>query len=62
MNQQQALAFVQAINAAQPYVPPMIFSAIVNSDVARILTSIANNQATCDVKPVQPTETSVTGG
>ena len=56
MNQQQALAFVQAINATQPYVPPLLFSAVINSDVAHALAAIANNQATCEVKPVQQAE------
>lgn len=53
MNQQQALAFVQAINTIQPYVPPLIFSAVINSDVARTLAAVANNQATCEVKFAQ---------
>jgi len=54
MTQQQALAFVQAINSMQPYVPPMIFSSVINSDVARMLAAIANNQAICEVKSLQP--------
>jgi hypothetical protein len=54
MNPQQAAAFVQAINAMQPYVPPMIFSGVVHSDVARLLAAVANGQAICEVKSVQP--------
>jgi hypothetical protein len=53
MNQQQALAFIQAVNTMQPYVPPLIFSAVINSDVARALATIANNQAVCEVKTVR---------
>ncbi len=52
MNKEQAVAFINAMNMAQPYVPPMVFNMLLNSDVARITLAIANDTATCDVRPM----------
>ena len=51
MNKQHAIEFINAMNAIQPYVPPMLFNVILNSEVARLAIGVANDQATCAVLP-----------
>jgi len=41
MTREQAAAFVQALNLAQPYVPPVIFAAIVSNPLTRTLEAVA---------------------
>lgn len=50
MTREQALAFLGAFNAMQPYVPPINFMGAAQSDVMRIILAVANGQATCEVK------------
>ena len=52
MTKDQAFALVQSINAMQPYVPPVVFSSVINSDAARLLAMIAGGQAVCEIKPL----------
>jgi hypothetical protein len=51
VNKHQTTDFIQALNALQPYVPPLLFAGVTNSEVTRALVAIANGQAICDVRP-----------
>jgi hypothetical protein len=51
MNRDQVAAFIAAINAAQPYVPPLIFAAIVNNPTSNCLAAIANGLVEYQPKP-----------
>ena len=62
MNRQDAIDFIDAINAAQPYVPPILFGPIINSVVGRLAVAVANNAVICDVKePVRPSHAAPKG-
>jgi hypothetical protein len=50
VNRQQAAEFVHALNMIQPHVSPLLFGNLAGCDAVRVITAIANNQATCDVK------------
>lgn len=50
MTKQQALDFIAAINDAQPFVPPILFWPIINSQVARLALAVANGGVICDVR------------
>jgi hypothetical protein len=52
VNKFQTADFIQALNALQPYVPPLLFAGIAHSEVTRTLVAIANNQLICDLKPI----------
>ena len=57
MTKQQAIDFINAVNAVQPYVPPFLFNAVLNSEVSRLALVVANDAVICDVRPyptVQP--------
>jgi len=51
MNRQQAIEFINAMNLIQAYVPPILYSGVINSEVSRLVIAIANSQATCQVQP-----------
>ena len=46
MDKDQAAAFVAAINAVQPYVPPVFYRAIANSMAAQLIAP-ADRPGTC---------------
>ena len=54
MNRQQAVEFVNAINAIQPYVPPILFGPIINSEFGKLAVSLINGAVTCEVKSTTP--------
>jgi hypothetical protein len=63
MNREQAIVFVQTINAIQLFVPPFMYSAINTTVVAQIALAVANGSVICEVKhphtdPVRPEESS----
>lgn len=61
MTQEQAFAFIGALNRMQEYVPPNIFSQIINSYVAGMVTAVANNRAVCELKPMpEPSQATTT--
>jgi hypothetical protein len=51
MNKDQAVKFLNAVNRAQSYLPPIIWDPIAESDVVRMVLNIANNAATCEFRP-----------
>jgi hypothetical protein len=51
MNKDQAMKFLTAVNRAQAHLPPMIWEPIADSDVVRMVLTIANGVATCEFKP-----------
>ena len=51
MNKDQAAAFIQAINAVQPYVPPLLFAQIVNNPLCNTLSAIAGGMIEFVPKP-----------
>ncbi|HUZ33443.1 MAG TPA: hypothetical protein VMV19_15260 [Xanthobacteraceae bacterium] len=57
MNRQQAIEFIQALNMLQPHVAPLLFGGVVNTDVVRVVSLVANSQAVCDVKPARAEST-----
>jgi hypothetical protein len=54
MTRQNAIDFINAMNAAQPFVPPIFYGAIINSEVARLAVAVANGTAICEVKVLPP--------
>lgn len=54
MMKEQAAAFICAFNAMHPYVPPILFSPVAESEAMRIILAIANGMASADIKPVAP--------
>jgi hypothetical protein len=52
MNRQQAAEFVHALNMIQPHVSPLLFGNLAGSDAVRVIVAIANNQVSCDLKPI----------
>lgn len=54
LNKEAAIAFVTAVNALRPYVPPMLFSPIESSIFASAITAVANGQIELEPKPVAP--------
>ena len=50
MTKQQAIDFINAVNAVQPYVPPFLFNAVLNSEVSRLALVVANDAVICDVR------------
>jgi hypothetical protein len=42
VTREQAIAFLQALNLAQPYVPPVIFVGIAGHPLLRSLEAVAN--------------------
>lgn len=53
MTQEQAVAFINSINAIQKYVPPIDFNPILSSPVVNALIAIANGQVICELTPRQ---------
>lgn len=49
MTRQQAIDFIAAVNSAQPFVPPIVFGGIANSDVAKLAIMVANGSTVCEV-------------
>ena len=47
MNREQAVAFLNALNAAGPYVPPIVFQAIAQNVVLQMIARVADGQSTC---------------
>lgn len=54
MTKQQAIDFINAVNAVQPYVPPFLFNAVLNSEVSRLALVVANDAVICDVRAAKP--------
>ena len=52
MNKQHIAALISAINAAQPYVPPIIFAGIAGNPALNALVAVANGLLACEVRPV----------
>jgi hypothetical protein len=52
MNRQQAAEFVHALNMIQPHVSPLLFGNLAGTDAIRVIAAIANNQVSCDIKPI----------
>lgn len=57
-SKEQAVAFIQTINAIQPYVPPIMFNAVLNSHFVQMALAVANENVVIRVepKPVPPNE------
>lgn len=47
MNREQAIAFLNALNAAGPYVPPIVFQTIAQNIVLQMIARVADGQSTC---------------
>jgi hypothetical protein len=45
MNQEDARAFIVALNTMQPYVPPMHFAQVTQNPMIKIIEQIANGAA-----------------
>lgn len=57
MTRQQATNIVSALNAIAPYVPPLVFSTLANSDGMALIMSVANGQTKLSIdSPVQDAE------
>jgi hypothetical protein len=54
VTKQQAIDFINAVNAVQPYVPPFLFNAVLNSEVSRLALVVANDAVICDVRAAHP--------
>jgi hypothetical protein len=46
MNKQQAIEFLQILNAMQPFVPPTLFTNAARSDAVQIMSSLAAGNST----------------
>jgi len=57
MNRQQAAEFIHALNMLQPHVAPLLFDHLAKTDVVRLVASVANSQAICDVRAVDAEST-----
>jgi hypothetical protein len=53
MTPEQTLAFVNALNGIQKYVPPIAFAEVAGSPIASTLVAIAQGQVTCVITPVE---------
>ena len=42
MNKQQAIKFINAVNAAQQFIPPVLFNSIVGTDAVKMMLGIGN--------------------
>lgn len=54
MNQQQAIEFIQSLNAIQDDIAPKMFNRIANSQVGRMVLAVAQGQAVCEIKAAPP--------
>jgi hypothetical protein len=54
MNKDQAIAFINALNALELYVAPILFRSVAQSDVCRIVMSVANGLVVCECRPDVP--------
>lgn len=61
MTKTDAIAFIGAINALQPYVPPLLFERVVGSAVSSQLVMIAQGVVTATIAPVASESPGATG-
>lgn len=51
MTMEQAAAFIRAFNATHPYVPPILFAPLADSDVLKLVLAVANGNITLNIAP-----------
>jgi hypothetical protein len=51
MNKDQAASFIQALNLAQHYLPPLIFAQLVSNPISKTLAAVANGMVELQAKP-----------